>query len=121
MLVSLDYKIDLEALGFTRTIERLIDIGYPPAIKDFEYDATFPIRYAFRLFKSSVFSPTRSLCFIDHIWDICRGLWFDSLYGNLLKVDAFGNILLAVHGFKFLSRSPVSLFDSVCCLLSDVL
>jgi len=33
-----------------------------------------------------------------------RGLWFDGLYGNLLKVDAFGNILLAAHGFKFLTR-----------------
>jgi 5'-nucleotidase len=32
-----------------------------------------------------------------------RGLWYDKLYGNLLKVDAYGNILTVVHGFKFLS------------------
>lgn len=34
---------------------------------------------------------------------IHRGLWFDKFYGNLLKVDAYGNILTVVHGFKFLS------------------
>lgn len=33
-----------------------------------------------------------------------RGLWFDSLYGNLLKVDAYGNILVACHGFEFLKQ-----------------
>lgn len=33
---------------------------------------------------------------------VVRGLWFDSLYGNLLKVDAYGNILVCVHGFEFL-------------------
>lgn len=33
-----------------------------------------------------------------------RGLWFDTLYGNLLKVDAYGNILVAVHGFEFLKQ-----------------
>ena len=32
-----------------------------------------------------------------------RGLWFDTYYGNLLKVDGFGNILVAVHGLRFLS------------------
>ena len=31
-----------------------------------------------------------------------RGLWFDTLYGNLLKVDAYGNILVCAHGFLFL-------------------
>jgi hypothetical protein len=40
----------------------------------------------------------------------CRGLWFDTLYGNLLKVDAYGNILVCVHGFKFL-KTWVSSFD----------
>lgn len=32
-----------------------------------------------------------------------RGLWYDKLYGNLLKVDSYGNILTVVHGFKFLN------------------
>lgn len=31
-----------------------------------------------------------------------RGLVFDNMYGNLLKVDAYGNILVCVHGFHFL-------------------
>ena len=53
----------------------------------------------------SVFSyPICRLCLCVYMLYLYRGLWFDSLYGNLLKVDAFGNILLAVHGFKFLSR-----------------
>ena len=33
-----------------------------------------------------------------------RGLWFDTQYGNLLKVDAYGNILVCVHGFEFLKQ-----------------
>ena len=34
----------------------------------------------------------------------CRGLWFDTLYGNLLKVDPYGNILVCLQGFRFLKR-----------------
>ncbi|XP_056005625.1 cytosolic purine 5'-nucleotidase-like [Ostrea edulis] len=63
-----------ETMGFNMLRDRLVTIGYPDGIKDFEYDPTFP----------------------------CRGLWFDKQYGNLLKVDAYGNILVCVHGFKFL-------------------
>ncbi|KAL5021030.1 hypothetical protein ScPMuIL_000185 [Solemya velum] len=65
---------DYESLGFDLVKERLVAIGYPEAISDFGYDPTFPI----------------------------RGLWFDTLYGNLLKIDAFGNILVCVHGFEFM-------------------
>lgn len=68
-----------EQLGFNLVKERLIDMGYPEEIRAFEYDPSFPI----------------------------RGLWFDSLYGNLLKVDAYGNILVCVHGFEFLKPSQV--------------
>ncbi|XP_060064564.1 cytosolic purine 5'-nucleotidase-like [Ylistrum balloti] len=63
-----------ESLGFDLLKKRLVDIGYPEAIQDFEYDPTFPI----------------------------RGLWYDTQYGNMLKVDYFGNILVCVHGFQFL-------------------
>ncbi|KRX71193.1 Cytosolic purine 5'-nucleotidase [Trichinella sp. T6] len=56
---------EYEILGFRLVIERLISIGYSPELLQLKYDNTFPI----------------------------RGLWFDNLYGNLLKVDAFGNIL----------------------------
>lgn len=35
-------------------------------------------------------------CFLN------RGLVFDTHYGNLLKVDAYGNLLVCAHGFNFL-------------------
>ncbi|XP_013192936.1 cytosolic purine 5'-nucleotidase isoform X2 [Amyelois transitella] len=68
-----------ETLGFNLTKERLVSKGYPREILEFEYDPSFPV----------------------------RGLWFDTLYGNLLKVDAYGNILVCVHGFEFLKHSQV--------------
>lgn len=68
-----------EALGFRLTVERLVSIGYPEELKDFNYDSQFPI----------------------------RGFWFDTSYGNLLKVDAYGNILVCVHGFQFLKTSEI--------------
>ncbi|KAG1665191.1 Cytosolic purine 5'-nucleotidase [Nymphon striatum] len=69
-----------EALGFNLVKKHLVFLGYPQAILDFEYDPTFPV----------------------------RGLWFDALYGNLLKVDAYGNILSCVRGFKFLKLSELN-------------
>ncbi|XP_071449010.1 cytosolic purine 5'-nucleotidase isoform X2 [Hetaerina americana] len=68
-----------ETLGFNLLKERLVSLGYPSEILEFEYDPSFPV----------------------------RGLWFDSMYGNLLKVDAYGNILICVHGFEFLKHSQV--------------
>ncbi|XP_063705231.1 cytosolic purine 5'-nucleotidase isoform X2 [Culicoides brevitarsis] len=68
-----------EQLGFNLIKKRLVDLGYPKEILQFEYDASFPV----------------------------RGLWFDTLYGNLLKVDAYGNILTCVHGFDFLKHSQI--------------
>jgi 5'-nucleotidase len=60
---------------FSRVIDRLISIGYPNELRKFNtYEQSFPV----------------------------RGLWFDQLYGNLLKVDGFGNILVGVHGFHFM-------------------
>ncbi|KRZ84343.1 Cytosolic purine 5'-nucleotidase [Trichinella sp. T8] len=58
---------EYEILGFRLVIERLISIGYSPELLQLKYDNTFPI----------------------------RGLWFDNLYGNLLKVDAFETYLIA--------------------------
>lgn len=72
-----EYKSpQLEMLGFDLVKERLVQMGYPREILLFEYDPSFPV----------------------------RGLWFDSQYGNLLKVDAYGNILVCVHGFEFLKQ-----------------
>ncbi|XP_072413389.1 5'-nucleotidase, cytosolic IIa isoform X1 [Chiloscyllium punctatum] len=68
---------EYEALGFDLTVERLISIGYPQELCNFVYDPVFPT----------------------------RGLIFDTLYGNLLKVDAYGNILVCAHGFNFM-RGP---------------
>uniref|UniRef100_A0A671T3Z1 Cytosolic purine 5'-nucleotidase-like n=2 Tax=Sinocyclocheilus anshuiensis TaxID=1608454 RepID=A0A671T3Z1_9TELE len=68
---------EYESLGFDLTVERLVSIGYPQELLGFVYDPTFPT----------------------------RGLVFDTMYGNLLKVDAYGNILVCAHGFIFL-RGP---------------
>uniref|UniRef100_S4RHN3 Cytosolic purine 5'-nucleotidase n=1 Tax=Petromyzon marinus TaxID=7757 RepID=S4RHN3_PETMA len=78
--LEMDYTLavyrspEYEALEFDLTIERLVSIGYPQELHNFEYDPEFPI----------------------------RGMVFDTLYGNLLKVDAYGNLLVCVHGFKFM-------------------
>lgn len=68
-----------ETLGFNLVKARLLAMGYPNELNEFEYDPSFPI----------------------------RGLWFDSHYGNLLKVDAYGNILICCHGFRFLKQSEI--------------
>ncbi|XP_048748152.2 cytosolic purine 5'-nucleotidase-like isoform X2 [Ostrea edulis] len=65
---------EYETLGFDLIRDAIVTIGYPDAIKEFKYDPTFPI----------------------------RGLWFDMEYGNIIKADPYGNILVCVHGFKFL-------------------
>uniref|UniRef100_A0A8C2BA58 Cytosolic purine 5'-nucleotidase n=1 Tax=Cyprinus carpio TaxID=7962 RepID=A0A8C2BA58_CYPCA len=65
---------EYESLGFDLTVERLVSIGYPQELLNFVYDPAFPT----------------------------RGLVFDTMYGNLLKVDAYGNILVCAHGFSFL-------------------
>lgn len=82
---DMDYTIavykspNFEALGFNLIKDKMISMGYPEPIQDFDYDHTFPI----------------------------RGLWFDTLYGNLLKVDNFGYILVCIHGFTFVKGKEV--------------
>lgn len=47
---------------------------------------------------------------------VFRGLVFDTMYGNLLKVDAYGNILVCVHGFNFLRGWEASdCAPPLCC------
>uniref|UniRef100_A0A8C5FIC7 Cytosolic purine 5'-nucleotidase n=1 Tax=Gadus morhua TaxID=8049 RepID=A0A8C5FIC7_GADMO len=60
---------EYESLGFELTVARLVSIGYPQELSSFVYDPTFPT----------------------------RGLVFDTTYGNLLKVDTYGNILVFAH------------------------
>ncbi|XP_027053080.1 cytosolic purine 5'-nucleotidase-like [Pocillopora damicornis] len=68
-----------EKKAFDLICERLASIGYPKDVLKFEYNDSFPV----------------------------RGLFFDCELGNLLKVDTYGNILVCVHGFKFLSGYEV--------------
>ncbi|XP_017196431.2 5'-nucleotidase domain-containing protein 4 isoform X1 [Oryctolagus cuniculus] len=68
-----------ETLAFELLLEHLVCIGYPHEILRYTYDPGFPT----------------------------RGLVFDALYGNLLKVDAYGNVLLGVHGLAFLSEAEI--------------
>uniref|UniRef100_A0A673WRF0 5'-nucleotidase, cytosolic II, like 1 n=1 Tax=Salmo trutta TaxID=8032 RepID=A0A673WRF0_SALTR len=70
---------DYEDLGFELLRDRLVSIGYPHELLRYNYDPTFPT----------------------------RGLVFDTMYGNLLKVDSNGNILLCSHGFTFLKRDKI--------------
>ncbi|CAB3400206.1 unnamed protein product [Caenorhabditis bovis] len=70
---------ELEFLAFDMAVDRLIETGYPSEIKTFKYDPIFPV----------------------------RGLWFEMQYGNLLKVDGFGNILGGIHGLRFLKSTEI--------------
>jgi 5'-nucleotidase len=82
---DMDYTLALykspqyEMLAFRLVIEQLLKMGYPQDITSFVYDPDFPV----------------------------RGLWYDKLYGNLLKVDAYGNIIVCGHGFKFLKSNEI--------------
>ncbi|VDK75143.1 unnamed protein product [Dibothriocephalus latus] len=64
-----------ESLAFGILRDRLVEIGYPQELKNFQYEPSFPV----------------------------RGLWFDTLYGTMLKLDQFGNILICLRGFNTLS------------------
>ncbi|VDN02069.1 unnamed protein product [Thelazia callipaeda] len=70
---------DYDILLYNNIINRLVLLGYPEEIRNFPYEHDFAI----------------------------RGLWFDRTYGNLLKVDGFGNILVGVHGHNYLQRSDI--------------
>ncbi|XP_069733849.1 cytosolic purine 5'-nucleotidase-like isoform X2 [Phaenicophaeus curvirostris] len=70
---------DYEELAFALLLEHLVSIGYPPEILAYKYDPNFPT----------------------------RGLVFDALYGNLLKVDSHGNLLVCAHGFRFLKGAEI--------------
>ncbi|KAM6984845.1 5'-nucleotidase, cytosolic II, like 1 [Aplochiton taeniatus] len=70
---------DYESLGFELLRDRLVSIGYPHELLRYTYDPSFST----------------------------RGLVFDTTYGNLLKVDSNGNILLCSHGFSFLKGEEI--------------
>ncbi|XP_038641105.1 cytosolic purine 5'-nucleotidase-like isoform X1 [Scyliorhinus canicula] len=70
---------EYQELGFQLMINHLVSIGYPQELHLYTYDPTFPT----------------------------RGLVFDTLHGNLLKVDSHGNILVCAHGFRFLKGAEI--------------
>jgi 5'-nucleotidase len=77
---------DFEQLAYGMILERLVKMGYPKSILQLKYDPSFPT----------------------------RGLFLDREYGNLLKVDGFGNIKVCVHGRKNLStRQTSTLYPSM--------
>ncbi|VDO55736.1 unnamed protein product [Brugia timori] len=67
---------EYDILLYSNIINRLILLGYPEQLRCFPYEQDFVI----------------------------RGLWFDRTFGNLLKVDGFGNILVGIHGYNYLRR-----------------
>ncbi|XP_034617495.1 cytosolic purine 5'-nucleotidase-like isoform X1 [Trachemys scripta elegans] len=70
---------DYEELACELLLDWLVSIGYPHEILKYQYDPTFPT----------------------------RGLVFDTQYGNLLKVDSHGNLLVCAHGFRFLNGAEI--------------
>uniref|UniRef100_A0A671TB21 Cytosolic purine 5'-nucleotidase-like n=1 Tax=Sinocyclocheilus anshuiensis TaxID=1608454 RepID=A0A671TB21_9TELE len=70
---------EYESLGFELLRDRLVSIGYPHELLGYTYDPTFPT----------------------------RGLVYDTTYGNLLKIDSNGNILVCTHGFEYLRGGQV--------------
>ncbi|XP_061554919.1 5'-nucleotidase, cytosolic II, like 1 isoform X1 [Phycodurus eques] len=70
---------EYESLGFELIRDRMVSVGYPHEILRYTYDPSFPT----------------------------RGLVIDTTYGNLLKVDSNGNILVCSHGFWFLKGKEI--------------
>uniref|UniRef100_UPI0037E7EB36 5'-nucleotidase, cytosolic II, like 1 n=1 Tax=Semicossyphus pulcher TaxID=241346 RepID=UPI0037E7EB36 len=70
---------DYESLGFEMIRDKMVSIGYPHEILRYTYDPSFPT----------------------------RGLVIDTTYGNLLKVDSNGNILVCTHAFRFLKGQDI--------------
>lgn len=71
---------EYESLGFELLRDRLVSIGYPHELLGYTYDPTFPT----------------------------RGLVYDTTYGNLLKIDSNGNILVCAHGFEYLRGEQIN-------------
>ncbi|XP_078127582.1 cytosolic purine 5'-nucleotidase-like isoform X1 [Sander vitreus] len=71
---------DYESLGFELIRDRMVSVGYPHELLRYTYDPSFPT----------------------------RGLVIDTTYGNLLKIDSNGNILVCSHGFCFLKGKDIN-------------
>eukprot|EP00768_Dysnectes_brevis_P007770 gnl/Dysnectes_brevis/66_a83_4470.p1 GENE.gnl/Dysnectes_brevis/66_a83_4470~~gnl/Dysnectes_brevis/66_a83_4470.p1 ORF type:complete len:548 (+),score=229.47 gnl/Dysnectes_brevis/66_a83_4470:1512-3155(+) len=87
------YKPAFESLCYELIIERLISHhGYPKYIRKLRYDPSFPI----------------------------RGLFIDSLTGNMLKIDEFSFVQAAAHGRQPLTRREIKhVYPDQCVRLDD--
>jgi len=56
-----------ESMGFRLVVNRLVAIGYPEAIREFEYDHSFPVR---SVCLSVCLSACISLCLSVSVWFI---------------------------------------------------
>jgi len=74
------FSPEFDELAFNLAKRFIVDnLGYPEEILGIEYNPQFPV----------------------------RGLWFDRITGNLLKVDQFGKILDCCHGFRILKSDEI--------------
>lgn len=79
---DMDYTLALykpetfEKLAYDETLKKLIEIGYPKEIENWEFDHTYMI----------------------------RGLVIDKIRGNILKMDRHRYVKVAHHGFRELQR-----------------
>uniref|UniRef100_A0A8C7FPQ0 5'-nucleotidase, cytosolic II, like 1 n=1 Tax=Oncorhynchus kisutch TaxID=8019 RepID=A0A8C7FPQ0_ONCKI len=105
VLFSFDYRVfvnrsvpleNIKCYGFDMDYT-LADIIYPS-----------PIHSSLCLSLHNHIHPWLSLPpFHPNLSSLHSGLVFDTMYGNLLKVDSNGNILLCSHGFTFLKRDKI--------------
>uniref|UniRef100_A0A8C5IV94 5'-nucleotidase domain containing 4 n=1 Tax=Junco hyemalis TaxID=40217 RepID=A0A8C5IV94_JUNHY len=80
----------------------------------------FDMDYTLAMYKSPDYEELAFALLLEHLVAIgyppeilydptfpTRGLVFDALYGNLLKVDSHGNLLVCAHGFRFLKGAEI--------------
>ncbi len=70
------YKPSLEALAYQQTLQKLVNLGYPSEILQWQFDWNYMV----------------------------RGLVIDKLRGNIIKMDRHRYVKVAYHGFERLPR-----------------
>lgn len=94
---------DYESLGFQLLRDQLVSVGYPHELLRYTYDPSFPTRCV-RAGRRHAASPQDDELIVSFLPSL-SGVVVDSMYGNLLKVDSNGNILVCCHGFHSLRGS----------------